>query len=186
MALRGHDPAPRHAHRHWHPRGSWLRAHATGIPPTRGRDGVGDRRCRTTAQYSGSVAGVMPDDARAADGGPAVPPSLTRTPPAVVTTLMACGVVAAPEVSGGGLLDPSLRPIQRGIRIVGSAVTVLCPPDDNLSIHLAVERCVPGDVLVVAVTRPSDAGVLGELLATSLRAHGVIGAVIDAGVRDIA
>jgi 4-hydroxy-4-methyl-2-oxoglutarate aldolase len=128
----------------------------------------------------------MPADARAADVGPAVTPSLTRTAPAVVSSLMACGVVAAHEVSGGGLLDPSLRPIQRGIRIAGSAVTVLCPPDDNLSIHLAVERCVPGDVLVVAVTQPSDSGVLGELLATSLRAHGVIGAVIDAGVRDIA
>src|ERR1700692_3949786 len=108
MAVGGHDPAPRHAHRHRHPRGRWLRAHATGIPPTRGRDGVGDRRCRTAAQYSGSVAGVMPDDARAADVGPAVTPSLIRTAPAVVTALKACGVVAAHEVSGGGLLDPSL------------------------------------------------------------------------------
>jgi 4-hydroxy-4-methyl-2-oxoglutarate aldolase len=128
----------------------------------------------------------MPDDTRAAGAGPAVTPSLTRAASTVVATLRACGVVAAHEVSGGGLLDPSLRPIQQGIRIAGSAVTVLCPPDDNLSIHLAVERCVPGDVLVVAVMQPSDAGVLGELLATSLRAHGVIGAVIDAGVRDIA
>jgi 4-hydroxy-4-methyl-2-oxoglutarate aldolase len=124
----------------------------------------------------------MPDDAR-----PAVTPSLARPTPAVVATLAASGVVAAHEVSGGaGLLDPSLRPIQHGVRIAGPAVTVLCPPDDNLGIHQAVERCLPGDVLVVAVTEPSDAGVLGELLATSLRTHGVVGAVIDAGVRDIA
>jgi 4-hydroxy-4-methyl-2-oxoglutarate aldolase len=128
----------------------------------------------------------MPDDAGAASARPAVTPGSTRAAPAVVARLAACGVVAAHEVSGGGLLDPSLRPIQQGIRIAGSAVTVLCPPDDNLSIHLAVERCLPGDVLVVAVMQPSDAGVLGELLATSLRAHGVIAAVIDAGVRDVA
>ncbi|HEY8673183.1 MAG TPA: 4-carboxy-4-hydroxy-2-oxoadipate aldolase/oxaloacetate decarboxylase [Candidatus Dormibacteraeota bacterium] len=128
----------------------------------------------------------MPDDARAAGVGPAVTPSSTRAAPAVLARLAACGVVAAHEVSGGGLLDPSLRPIQHGVRVAGSAVTVLCAPDDNLSIHLAVERCLPGDVLVVAVMEPSDAGVLGELLATSLRAHGVIAAVIDAGVRDIA
>jgi 4-hydroxy-4-methyl-2-oxoglutarate aldolase len=129
----------------------------------------------------------MPEDARAAEAEPAGMPRLARTAPEVVTRLAACGVVAAHEVSGRtGLLDPSLRPIQHGIRIAGSAVTVSCPPDDNLAIHLAVEHCVPGDVLVVAVTDPSDAGVLGELLATSLRAHGVIGAVIDAGVRDVA
>ena len=106
---------------------------------------------------------------------------------ASVATLATHGVAAAYEAFGrAGLLDPAIRPIQQGIRIAGPAVTVLCPPADNLMIHMAVEHCRPGDVLVVATGPPRNAGVIGELLATSLRAHGVIGAVIDAGVRDVA
>jgi len=106
---------------------------------------------------------------------------------AAVATLATHGVAAAHEALGRqGLLDPAIRPIQQGIRIAGPAVTVLCPPADNLMIHMAVEHCRPGDVLVVATGPPRNAGVIGELLATSLRAHGVIGAVIDAGVRDVA
>ena len=106
---------------------------------------------------------------------------------AAVAILAEHGVAAAHEVyNRAGLLDPSIRPIQQGVRLAGPAVTVLCQRDDNLMIHLAVERCRPGDVLVVATEPPGSAGVIGELLATSLRAHGVIGAVVDAGVRDVA
>jgi 4-hydroxy-4-methyl-2-oxoglutarate aldolase len=105
-----------------------------------------------------------------------------------VATLAAHGVAAAHEVYGrAGLLDPLIRPIQDGIRVAGRAVTVRCPAADNLMLHLAVERCHAGDVLVVATDPPGDpSAVIGELLATSLRAHGVIAAVIDAGVRDAA
>jgi 4-hydroxy-4-methyl-2-oxoglutarate aldolase len=107
--------------------------------------------------------------------------------PAALATLATHGVAAAHEAFGrAGLLDPAIRPIQQGIRIAGPAVTVLCPPADNLMIHMAVEHCRPGDVLVVETGPPRNAGVIGELLATSLRAHGVIGAVIDAWVRDVA
>ncbi len=109
-------------------------------------------------------------------------------PSDAVAVLAAHGVAAAHEVYGrAGLLDPSVRPIQQGIGVAGPAVTVLCPRADNLMIHMAVEQCRPGDVLVVATEPPGDAsGVIGELLATSLRAHGVIAAVVDAGVRDVA
>jgi 4-hydroxy-4-methyl-2-oxoglutarate aldolase len=117
------------------------------------------------------------------DGEPSVEAELSAT----VATLAAHGVAAAHESFGrAGLLDPAIRPIQQGIRIAGPAVTVHCPPADNLMIHMAVEHCRPGDVLVVATGPPRNAGVIGELLATSLRAHGVIGAVVDAGVRDVA
>jgi 4-hydroxy-4-methyl-2-oxoglutarate aldolase len=85
-----------------------------------------------------------------------------------------------------GALAPAVRPIQAGARIAGAAVTVSCPPGDNLMIHAAVETCRPGDVLVVTTTSPSTDGMLGELLATSLRSRGVTGVVIDAGVRDVA
>jgi 4-hydroxy-4-methyl-2-oxoglutarate aldolase len=113
--------------------------------------------------------------------------SVDADPSAAVATLATHGVAAAHEAFGRqGLLDPAIRPIQQGIRIAGAAVTVLCPPADNLMIHMAVEHCRPGDVLVVATGPPRNAGVIGELLGTSLRAHGVIGAVIDAGVRDVA
>jgi 4-hydroxy-4-methyl-2-oxoglutarate aldolase len=114
--------------------------------------------------------------------------SVGAEPSEAVAALAAHGVAAAHEAYGrAGLLDAAIRPIQQGIRLAGPAVTVLCPGSDNLMIHMAVEQCHPGDVLVVATAPQGDAsGVIGELLATSLRAHGVIAAVIDAGVRDVA
>jgi 4-hydroxy-4-methyl-2-oxoglutarate aldolase len=110
-----------------------------------------------------------------------------RADAAVLAGLAELGVSTVHEADGRrGALAPRVRPIQDGTSIAGSAVTVSCHPGDNLMIHAAVETCRPGDVLVVTTTSPSTDGMLGELLATSLRARGVIAAVIDAGVRDVA
>jgi 4-hydroxy-4-methyl-2-oxoglutarate aldolase len=109
------------------------------------------------------------------------------TDAATLAGLAALGVSTVHEADGRrGAMDPRIRPIQDGTVIAGPAVTVSCHPGDNLMIHAAVETCRPGDVLVVTTTSPSTDGMLGELLATSLRAHGVVGVVIDAGVRDVA
>ena len=112
--------------------------------------------------------------------------NVVRTEASVLAGLAEMGASTVHEVDQRrGVLDPAIRPIQVGTRIAGSAVTVLCPPGDNLMIHAAVETCRPGDVLVVGTASPSTDGMIGELLATSLRAHGVIGIVTAAGVRDV-
>jgi 4-hydroxy-4-methyl-2-oxoglutarate aldolase len=105
----------------------------------------------------------------------------------VLKGLAAEGVSTVHEAMGRpqGLLRPEIRPIQRGTRIAGSAVTVLCQAGDNLMIHAAVECCQPGDVMVVTTFSPSTDGMFGELLGTSLQARGVAGLILDAGIRDV-
>jgi 4-hydroxy-4-methyl-2-oxoglutarate aldolase len=105
----------------------------------------------------------------------------------IMRALGEAGVATVHEAQDrSGLMRPSMRPIYASARVAGSAVTVLSHPGDNLMIHAAVETCRECDVLVVATTSESTDGMFGELLAVSCRAHGVVGLVIDAGVRDTA
>ena len=102
-------------------------------------------------------------------------------------TLGEYGVATVHEALGRvGYLGPELRPAWPGARTGGTAVTVLCWPGDNLMIHVAVEQCRPGDVLVVATNSPSTDGLFGELFATALQRRGVRGVVLGCGVRDVA
>lgn len=110
-----------------------------------------------------------------------------RVDASVAEGLAALGVSTVHEADQRrGAFAPEIRPIQTGVCIAGPAVTVRCHPGDNLMVHAAVETCRPGDIVVITTTSPSTDAMLGELLATSLRAHGAIGVVIDAGVRDVA
>jgi 4-hydroxy-4-methyl-2-oxoglutarate aldolase len=113
--------------------------------------------------------------------------NVERADPSDIGRLGAHGVATVHEAMGRtGLVGHSLRPIQEGVRIAGSAVTVLCWPGDNLMIHAAVEQCRDGDVLVVTTASPSLDGSFGELFATALQHRGVRGLVTTGGVRDVA
>jgi 4-hydroxy-4-methyl-2-oxoglutarate aldolase len=118
-------------------------------------------------------------------------PVVVTNPPradlGAVDALAKLGVATVHEALGRvGYLGTELRPIQDGVRVSGTAVTVLCWPGDNLMIHAAVEQCREGDLLVVTTTSPCTDGLFGELLATALAQRGVRGLVTTTGVRDVA
>jgi 4-hydroxy-4-methyl-2-oxoglutarate aldolase len=112
--------------------------------------------------------------------------NIKRADAALVKRLGVLGTATVHEAYGRfGLMKPYLRPIWAGGEAAGPAVTVLAQPGDNWMIHVAVEQCKPGDMLVVGCTADNTDGMFGELLATSLKARGVVGLIIDAGCRDI-
>ncbi len=112
--------------------------------------------------------------------------NIARGPQDAIQALGQAGVATVHEAMGrAGLMAPYMRPIYSGASIAGSAVTVLVAPGDNWMLHVAIEQCQAGDVLVVGVMCENTDGMIGDLISTALQARGVQGVVIDAGCRDV-
>jgi len=112
--------------------------------------------------------------------------NIVRADKVAVEKLSHFGSATVHEAMGRvGLLKPYMRPIYTGAHLCGTAVTVLLQPGDNWMMHVAAEQIQPGDVVVAACTADNTDGFFGDLLATSFRARGAKGLVIDGGTRDI-
>jgi 4-hydroxy-4-methyl-2-oxoglutarate aldolase len=96
------------------------------------------------------------------------------------------GVATVHEAAGRvGVIDLPLTQVVPGSRVAGPARIALCASGDNSMVHAVVAHAEPGDILVLTSAEPAPVALVGELLATQAKVHGVAGILVDGAVRDL-
>jgi len=113
--------------------------------------------------------------------------TIKRPPQELIKALAEQASATVHEAIGRrGAMHSSIKPLARGMKVCGPALTVKCQSGDNLMLLKALDMAKPGDVLVADMGQTTETGPWGEIAALQAQVRGVAGLVTNGSVRDSA